>query len=236
MKEFTLRLKSKSEIYQNTVAFVFDIEETDYNFEAGQYAYFTIPNPASPDKKGHSRPFSIASSPNNKKELMIVARKNSSIFVGNLLEVKPGTNILVSKAFGSLKIENDAYDKVFISGGTGIAPVRSIIEKEIERGLKYRIYIFHLSREPGQFVFFDEFKKWDSENSHLKFIPVIRDVSEDSGGYESGEISKELLEKYLDDLSNKIFYVTGPDQMVESVKKILEQAGVKKKNIKTEKM
>lgn len=236
MKDFQITLIDKREIAENTMSFIFDIKDIDYEFTAGQYAHFSLIETFSEDKKNHSRPLSIASSPNNKSELMIAARTGSSDFIKNLINTPVGSKVFVSKPSGELKLHHDKEShSVFIAGGIGITPVRSIIEYATQENLQHRISLFYTNKTESQTAFADDFDKWLSVNKNFKFIPVIDDTTNTKRKYESGPLDKNLLLKYLGNLNQKYFYVTGPPQMVEAVNSILLNEGVVEEKIITEK-
>lgn len=236
MKYFRITLTERKEICENTLSFTFDTKNTDYNFEAGQYAHFTIPSPVINDIKGNSRPLSFASSPHHKDFIIIAARKDSSVFIDNLSQIPVGSEIHISKPFGNLLLnKNNSDTPVFIAGGIGITPIRSIIEKFIYDKYKSELFSFHSNRTQSQSVFIDDFEKWAAENKNFKFIPSIADLKNKEWKYEFGTIDKKMLEKYLKNFENKIFYVVGPPLMVDTLKEILTGEGIVKEKIKTEK-
>ncbi|MDZ4711281.1 MAG: FAD-dependent oxidoreductase [bacterium] len=235
MKDFKAKLIYKKLIGENTVAFYFDIKDSGYEFEAGQYAYFTLTNCPSEDIKGNSRPLSIASSPDNKDYLMIAARKSSSVFIDNLFLLPYGSEVFISKAKGDLfRDQRNDPASVFIAGGIGITPVRSVIEKLIRDKNEMKIFLFHANRKLTQSAFYREFIKWESLNDSFKFIPVIDDDSK-KGKDEVRKLDGLMLKKYLNDFADKTFYIVGPPEMVDSVKQMLTATGVEEKHIRIEK-
>ena len=235
MKDYLVKLIDRKEICENTFTFTFDTKDIDYNFKAGQYAHFTIVDPLTKDKKGHSRPLSIASSPDNIDTLMVAARTGSSVFIENLLQLPVGSEVYVSKPSGSMYLKDKTSDLVFIAGGIGITPVRSIIEKAIKENSKQKIYLFYSNRTESQTAFLNEFRHWAEQNKNFILIPLISEPGNVKGEYEVGNVDEKIVKKYLKDLSNKIFYVTGPPMMVDSVSKLLSEQGVNEEKIIMEK-
>lgn len=235
LKDFRIIFKGKEEICENTIAFYFDTEQSGYSFEEGQYAVFTLVNPVKHDLKGNSRPFSFANSPHVKNTVMISARINSSVFVSNLSSLATGSEIFVSKPSGNLrKHVEKAGIPVFIAGGIGITPVRSIVENMIHRGITKKFFLFYLNKSESMTAFFDDFKKWSDVNKNFIFIPVIEDKHNINWKYESGKADKKLLLKYLSDTLSCNYFLSGSSEMIESFKKILFSVNVPEKNIKTD--
>lgn len=235
MKDFKITFAGKKEICENTIAFYFDITDSGYSFKAGQYAHFTIIDPKFTDEKGNTRPFSFANSPGEKNEIVIAARINSSVFINNLSLLNPGSEIYISKPEGNMNLENDfLFPVVFISGGIGITPARSLIENDLKNNSERDLTLFYSNKTESQTAFLDDFKKWSSKNSNFKFIPLIEDINNTNWKYEFGYINKIILNKYLSDLNKKLYYLIGPAQMINSICEILLESGVDKRNIKTE--
>ncbi len=235
LKDFIIKLTGKELICENTLLFTFDRSGTGYKFFPGQYAYFTLPentDPIKTDAKGNTRPFSFASSP-DKKELMIAVRKNESSFVENLLKLKPGTDLFISRPFGN-NILAENSEKIFIAGGIGITPVRSILEYVYDNGLNEKITLFYFNKSCPQTAFLSELEKWSENIPEFKLIPVIEDKDDIEWNYEYGLFSAELIKKYSGDTEGKKFYLFGSDRMNEFVKQTILNEGVKPENIITE--
>ncbi len=235
MKDYTIIYTGKEEICENTLAFYFDSKDSGYAFEAGQYAYFTIPDAKFRDEKGNSRPFSFANSPLIKDRIMIAVRNNSSVFVKNLMELTAGSNVFITKPEGGLVFSGDhSLPAVFISGGTGITPARSIIESSVLSRSEQRIYLFYSNKSESHAAFLEDFRKWSQTSDKFIFIPSIEDKTNLHWNSEYGYINEAMLKKYLKEFSNYRFYITGPGNMVASVKKILTDNKVLPENIRTE--
>src|SRR6266436_2775482 len=65
MADYTIVLKHREEVAEETMAFRFDIAGTGYTFKAGQNAAFTLLDPPETDMAGNTRTLSFASSPND---------------------------------------------------------------------------------------------------------------------------------------------------------------------------
>lgn len=235
LKDYTIIYKGYEEICENTLAFYFDSKDSGYSFEAGQYAYFSLSDSKFKDEKGNSRPFSFASSPLIKDKIMIAVRNNSSVFIKNLTELPAGAEVFLSKPAGGLAFSGDhSLPAVFISGGTGITPARSIIESSFLSRSSQRIYLFYSNKSESLTAFLGDFRTWSETSDNFSFIPLIEDTTNVKWNSEFGIIDETILKKYLNDLVNYRFYLTGPEKMVASVKNILSENKVLPENIQTE--
>lgn len=95
MNDTKIFFTGRKEICENTFAFTFNLYDSEYDFKAGQYAYFTIMDPVHHDENGYTRPLSFANSPDHINSLMVAARKTQSVFVENLLSLTPGSELQI---------------------------------------------------------------------------------------------------------------------------------------------
>lgn len=236
MTEYFFALKDRKQIAQGTFVFWFDTTGTGFTFKAGQYLNMTILEPKEVDERSNSRPFSIASSPNHQDFVMIAMREGKSAFKHNLETMSLGSKVRVIGPLGRFNLHEDVTIRaVFLAGGIGITPMRSIIEWATQEKLSHQIYLFYSNRTPASGAFLEDFEKWSQENAKLKIIPTITDSDDPNWPYEKGMINKDLLAKYLPDLYKPIYYIAGPQGMVTALSEMLLEASVRQENIVTEK-
>ena len=244
MKETKLEFTGRKEICENTYSFTFIQENYDYEFKPGQYAHFTIAEPKLHDECGNSRPLSIASSPHHQNLILVAARDNGSVFIQNLLSLDPGSEVIISEPEGDIILhEDENIENVFIAGGIGITPVRSIVEYATESSLKNKITLFYLNSSRKKAAFLNELQDWADMNDNFRFIPFFdaaenensASVSDIDKEFESGRLDSEKLKKHLGTFDNKVYNIIGPPEMVNSVKEILIKLNIPEENIKSEK-
>lgn len=191
-------------------------------FQAGQFAEFSIPNPPYHDAKGNKRFFSFANAPGS-EELWIATRMSDSAFKRSLLSVPRGYRLELRGPMGgfTLPAEQDR-PLVFLAGGIGITPVRSMVEHAVNHAHQYRIWVFHANRNLQSIAFFDDFQQWSSEHPTLHYIPVLSSPP-DAWPFERGRIHAAMLTKHLRSLDSPIYYLVGPPAMVAATKALLAE-------------
>lgn len=235
MVDYLFQLKKREEIAEETMAFYLDISGTDFNFKPGQYATFTLINPPFTDEEGNMRQFSIASSPNNKEYIMIASRMRPTAFKNSLKKIKLGTKIKVSGPLGSFTLHEDSKKPaVFLAGGIGITPFRSIIEYAIQEKLSHKICLFYSNKTPKAAAFLKDLQNFAKQNKNFIFVPIITEYQGKDWKYEFGRCNIDMVKKYVKDLKKPIFYSAGPPGMVAAMKQMLIESGIKEDNIKTE--
>lgn len=224
---FHLQYIEKKEICKDTHALYFDITGKDFYYKAGQYASVTIPILEAKDGKGNKRHFSIANAPGENNFIEIITRKSGSDFSGKILNLVKGDELVFENPAGEINADSIHGSPVFIAGGTGITPVRSIISYWKKKRVHKRITLFYANRTAACAPFMDEFRM--NESSSFEFIPVFEEGEEER--YEKGVFNEEIFRRYTNDISERYYYITGPPAMLSEAIKILVKAGVRDERI-----
>ena len=206
-------------------------KESDDNsfldYTAGQYAFFDIGGVYN-DPRGPIRHFTVSSSP-TEDFVMITTRIRDTPYKKRLSSLEEGTIVKVRGPQGKFVLHDD-YSKpaVFLSGGIGVTPFRSMIKYATDRQLPIRIVMFDSNRNQENTLFKKEFDECVDRNKNLKIIYTItEEVVESKPDQKSssarewtgerGRIDKAMLDKYLtnDELKDSIFYTCGPPGMIK---------------------
>jgi ferredoxin-NADP reductase len=146
-----------------------------------------------------------------------------------------GTKFTVSRPRGSFTLHKDiTRTAVFIAGGIGIAPIRSILQHATQERLPHKLYLFYSNREADDAAFLEEFENMTVQNPNLTLIPTVTGHRTISWPYEKGQINREMLSRYLLGLNGPIYYIAGPSGMVTAMTDLLNSSGVSDDDIRTE--
>ncbi len=214
------------------------------DYIAGQFAFFDIGG-VNNDPKGPIRHFTISSSP-TENFIMFTTRIRDSPYKKRLSTLEKGAKVKVRGPEGQFVLHED-YSKaaVFLSGGIGVTPFRSMIKYATDRQLPLKIVMFNSNRNPNNILFKKEFDDWTTMNKNLKIIYTVSEdkndehqptTSNDWKG-EYGRIDKAMILKYLDNslLNNSIFYICGPPSMLKAMQSLLrEELEISDERIKVE--
>lgn len=235
MKTFASKLKRHEAIAEGTASFYFE-KPPDFEFRPGQFADFTLIAPPETDAEGNIRSFSIASAP-FEEDLMIATRLRDTAFKRVLQAMAPGAEIQIEGPAGSLTLHTDpARPAVFLTGGIGITPFLSMVRQATRERLPYRIFLFYSNRRPEDAAFLKELQEMEKTNPNYRLIATITqpEKSRHSWPRERGHISKEMLAKSVPDLTAPVYYIAGPPAMVQALKEMLKNTGVKPSNVRSE--
>ena len=227
-ERLTLILKEKKQLSSDIYEFVFSSNK-NFTYLPGQYMDWTLGG-FRPDTRGARRVFSLASSPSEEDVKIGIRIKNdASMFKKRLLELDRGDRIFAGNLAGDFILPNDKNEKlVFIAGGIGITPFRSIIKNSIDKKEKRDIVLFYLSSNEKDFIYKDVFNSANVIGLKTVYIHSKPSVS---GKGLSGRIDQDTLIKEVPDYKNRIYYISGPNIFVENYKKLLKTIGIKRSKI-----
>ena len=235
MPIYKVKLKSRQEIAAGTMAFHFEKPE-GFIYKAGQFGDYTLISPSETDTEGNTRGFSLASAP-YEDYLMFATRMRDTAFKRVLKAMEPGTELTLDAPYGSLTLHNNAsIPAVFLTGGIGVTPVRSILLQAVHDKVPHRILVFDSNRRPEDAAFLDELMEPRKNHPSYTFVGTMTQMEKSSREWhgETGLVTKAMLLKYIGDLTLPIYYIAGPPAMVTAMRKILSQSGVNDDNIRTE--
>jgi ferredoxin-NADP reductase len=232
---YEMTLVDRRRVARDTMAFWFDAKSTNFEFRAGQHADFVLAHPSIGNESDNSRTFSLASPPQEKGPIMIAMRMRKTDFKNALMAAAVGTKFIVSRSSGSFTLHRDiTRPAVFLAGGIGITPIRSILKQAAQDRLPHKLYLFYSNREADDAAFLEEFEGMSTQNPNFLLISTVTGHRTLSWPYEKGHINREMLMRYLIGLKGPVYYIAGPSGMVTGMTDLLHSSGVSDDDIKTE--
>ncbi len=228
----TAKLLSRNEVAEGTMAFRFE-RPSHWGFKAGQYLDMSLLDPPETDSEGNVRTFSIASSP-HEETLMVATRMRDTAFKRMLRTMPLGTAVKIDGPSGDLTLQ-DSFTRaaVFLAGGIGITPFRSMICLEAAERLRHQIFLFYSNRRPEDAPFLAELESLERDNPKYKLIASMTEMAKSRRSWsgETGFINQEMLRRYLKDAVSPLYYIAGPPAMVKGLHEMLNKAGMKDDDI-----
>ncbi len=196
--------------------------ETKTTYIAGQYIEMYLPHENS-DERGQKRWFTLSSSPT--EELLAITTKHFgdpvSTFKQHLFDLKPGDQLKLSEPMGDFVLPKDAsIPLVFVVGGIGATPVRSMIKWLVDTGEQRDITLIYGVRKPSEVAFGDVFEAYG-------LAPEVI-VSEPDTSWDglTGHITAKHILDVADNDPRTLIYVSGPEPLTEKLEADLKTAGV----------
>lgn len=217
--EFIKKIEIATDIY----SFIFKCPK-DFKWIAVQFIQITLPH-ENFDDRGIKRYFSIASAP-FEKIIMLATRielQSGSSFKKAFYNLKPGTIIESTDPKGKFIIEKQDKKIIFIAGGIGITPVRSIIFDLNHKDKLKNVDLLYSNRD-GNIPFKTEIEDIKKKNSSFNIYYFLS----------PNIISEETLNKIYIRFPDSYTYISGPPAMVSGISDLIISKGINKNNIKTD--
>lgn len=199
-----------------------DLGTLPFAFRAGQAAWL--------GQHGQTlrRPYSIASSPDDARrhrriEFLIRVDERGSAGP-HLPALEPGARVDFEGPVGSFTLSDDAPAYLFVAGGTGIAPLRSMLRHLIASQVRVPIGLLYSARSVAELAFRTELERL----ARRGLITLVMTVTGEAGGDWAGargRITLEHLRAALPD-PRAVCYLCGPPALVEAVPPLLRELGV----------
>jgi ferredoxin-NADP reductase len=206
-----------------------EINEPNRIFEyiAGQFGFFDIGG-VYDDPKGPIRHFTIASSP-TEDFIMISTRIRDSPYKKRLDLLQNGKSVKIRGPQGKFTLHQDhSKPAVFLSGGIGVTPFRSMIKYATDKNLPIKIIMFDSNRNEQNILYKTDFNNYSKINKNLRIVYTITEeqsAEDEKWKGEKGRIDSSMLKSHLEpsELENSIFYICGPPAMLKAMQQMLEQ-------------
>lgn len=201
-------VKSYDEI-DNIRTFVF--EAGDATWAPGQFQQYDFAD-QSGEEHDWRHFFTIASAP-SEGEIHITTRLSGSDYKNKLAALSPGDEIDAHHIEGDFTWGGDD-DVVFVAGGIGVTPYRSILLERAAQGKSLNAHVLYYGRDEN-FAFRAELDGLAASHPELKVDYIV-----------GQNISAETILGHAPDAANKTVYLSGPEAMVDAVGEALTKQGI----------
>ena len=193
-----------------------------FAFAPGQFLEYTLAH-TRPDARGVRRYFSIASSP-TEEEILLTARfaEPGSTFKQMLRTIPLGGEAMAAKVAGDFVMPSDTQQKlVFIAGGIGITPFRSMVKYLLDTKSRRDIVLLYGARTAEDLVFRDVFEAARAAFG-MRTVPVLFPRL----------IDENVIRSEIPDFAERVFYISGSEPMVQGISKMLVAMGILRRRIR----
>ena len=193
-------------------------------FLAGQYVEVLLTG-------GKRRAFSIASCPSLESEIELHIRHvEGGDFTGYVFDELQERDILRFEGpQGNFFVRNDQPERpmILMGGGTGFAPLKSMIENLLEQGDRREIHLYWGARTASELYLDDLPRRWAREHAHIRYRRALSEAADDAGEGEAfaGFVHDAVIADHPD-LSGFDVYMSGPPAMIEAARKAFARQGL----------
>ncbi|MEJ5256751.1 MAG: 2Fe-2S iron-sulfur cluster binding domain-containing protein [Fervidobacterium sp.] len=209
------------------------VEPNEISFKAGQYVQLVIP-PYENIKESTQRAYSISSSPSDRNHVELLIRLVPGGIATTYVHkyMKEGDVVEIVGPFGDFYMRDTNADMIMVAGGSGMAPIKSIIYDMWERGITNRnVWYFFGARSKRDLYYVEMFRELEKRWEKFHFIPALSDpLPEDNWEGETGLITN-VLDKYLQSVipneNSKEGYLCGSPGMINACVQVFDKYGIK---------
>ena len=232
MRDLVLRVRSVRRATPSSCIVTLDLDGAAFSYRAGQVASL------SPEGDGDRVPYSIASAPEETaadSTLQFLIKFDSSGRWGDHFEpLRRGARISVRGPAGSFVFPEAPTERrfLFIAGGTGIAPLRSMINHAVLTQRPGHIALLYSARTPHDFAYLPELRRMVRRGELQFTMTATRELTTRWRG-SKGRIAASQLVPLIES-PETLCFVCGPASMVSDVPPMLEELGIDQSRIRLE--
>lgn len=200
-------------------------------FKAGQFIEVEVPG----DEAGVGRAFSIASSPSDGLMVgdtvieLFVKRLPGGRFGGYLESARPGDQLRVRGPLGSLRVRPSYRKLIMIAGGSGLAPVLSMLADLARNADRRAAWLFFGARTVAELYHLERIQSLCQQSAWLDFVPVVQHAGSGWRG-ETGLVT-DAVARCMPSLRGYDAYICGPPPMVAAAIDVVRRLGVREPNV-----
>jgi ferredoxin-NADP reductase/Na+-translocating ferredoxin:NAD+ oxidoreductase RnfD subunit len=228
-----LKLTKKLKVAPNIVDFVFTPSQ-QLLFTPGQYMEFTLEH-VHPDSRGNRRYFTLASSPTEPNvHLGVRFYEQSSSFKRAMYWMNNKTPFVGAQIAGDFTLPaNPEQQLVFIAGGVGITPFRSMLKYLLDTQQKRDILILYVNRTEKEIIYRDVLNAAYTELG-IKTFYTLTDTTAIPRNWTGfvGRIDEQMIQTAVPRYEERTYYLSGPPEMVKAYEQVLKKMHIRKSQIK----
>lgn len=216
-----LKLTDKKQETPDVTSFIFTPSEP-LTWKAGQFLHYVLHHEPT-DERGSDRWFTNSAAP-FENHVRITTRQtidNGSSFKKKLFSLVEGKSIEISLVDGDFTLDDPSQEHVFIAGGIGITPFRSILAQLNHEKKQINVTLLYSNRDQN-IVYKEELEEIVKNNPNFKIHYI----------FSPEHIDEKKIRELIPDLQKPTFYVSGPEPMVDTLGETLKKMGVAEEHLK----
>lgn len=237
IKNFSAILKKKIFFTKKVLLLNFQTIDFNLDYQPGQYLIAKIPF----KNEKINRLYSIASYRKNQNNFdLLIEIIDQGIGSNYFKNLKIEDKVEFLGPAGIFTLKNNQNPKIFLATGTGLAPIKAMIEKLTLDNFKNQLILFWGLKTKDSVYFLDEFKKIKLENKNFNFkicLSQEKEINLDKNYFHLGRVNDGLINYFKDkhQFNNFEYYICGSRDITESLKNFLINLNIKKDQIFFEK-
>jgi propane monooxygenase reductase subunit len=197
-----------------------------FKFVAGQFVNIKVPG------TGASRSYSMSNAPSDREHIELIVKLMPGGVFSSYLEsqLKIGDRVCVEGPHGQLKIRLSHRPIVAAAGGSGLAPMLSMLTDLAEKGNSRKVTFFFGARRLHDLYLVERLKELQRRMPSLDLVFSVFEGAPAGWEGETGHVT-DALSKRMAHLDGHDAYLCGPPGMIDAARTLLVERGVRPKNI-----
>ncbi len=201
-------------------------DPVDLHYAAGQYFEFNVPG------LDDTRAYSMANeyTPSGLLEFYVklIPHGKGSTYLTSL---QTGDVVSGSGPYGRMQLRTLDKDIVFIAGGSGLAPIKALLESAFAQNFSHQAWLFYGARTTKDLFLIEQWRSWKEQYPNFHFVPALSNLEEhEMWDGEEGYIA-DVVSRSFESLNNTDVYLCGPPIMIQTTQKSLYKLGVRSSSI-----
>ncbi len=205
------------------------VDPPEMAFRAGQYAEVYVPG-----SDAH-RAYSMANTPYSDERAEFIIRVFPDGKFSSLLEsdLKVGDNLQMKVPYGVFMLREDSdSDVIFIGGGTGMAPLLSILRYMAQKGIERDVAFYFGARSRKDLFYLDRIRELGERlPGEFRFVPALSEPGEDEEWDGETGLITDVIHRLEGDLTGTEAYLAGPPPMIDAALPVLMGKGIEEDKI-----
>lgn len=201
-------------------------------FKAGQWVYLHLLNE---DGTSWKAAFSMATAPSDQGPLELGV-KLAGDFTKRASQLRLDQEVALQGPFGVFVLPPPSEAPlVFMAGGIGITPLRSMLREAVKQGYTNPLYLVYSNRYAEESAYLEEMDDLEREHGRMHVLATLTGEHPPGWPGKTGRVDAAMLAPILaETVSQGQFFLCGPNPFMDGLRAILEGAGVDKKRIHQE--
>jgi len=227
-KEYEGTVSALESLTYDTKLVRFDLGGTALDFKPGQYVQLLVPG------TDQFRAYSIASPPSGRNVFELIIRYVSGGLCTGWIHkaLAVGDRVRLTGPFGDFFLREDSdREIVAIGGGSGMAPMRSIVMHLAEQGMPRKTTLFFGARTRRDLFYVDVFRDLERKFTNFRYFPALSEPRpEDNWTGDVGFVT-QVAARHVNPNGAKEAVLCGPPPMIDAAMRVLPRLGIAAEHI-----
>ena len=229
VREYVCKCADIIDLTADTKQFCFELVDPDrIDFVAGQYVQLLAPVYRKGGEEVY-RAYSVSSDPAKKNNLETIIRLvPGGICTTYCFEhLKVGDEVRLNGPYGDFGLSETDAPMVLIAGGSGMAPIKSILHYMLNTDSKRKATYYFGANKVSELFLLDEMKEFESALADFRFVPVVASPAESENWSGETGLVTEAVQRDMKNASEHEAYLCGSPGMIDASIKVLSELGMK---------